>query len=584
MTADSKLLDLPSEATSIDDGDMFYIVSGGTDARVSWQAMIGHVRNRSVGVYNVFAYGAVGNGVADDTAAILAAIAAAKAAGGGTVFVPKGTYLISKSLIMPSSVELRGAGVQSKITKAATVKSLLTANASAGAFAVTVTDSTGFAVGRAIHLYDTSSFEWLSTQAVITDITGNVITFDDAIDGNLQTARSAAATTSFPLIRNEVGSTDVVIRDLTLDQNANANDPANDFTLGTIHWVETYRSLVENCTLINACGDAYSDQAQDGTGITPAANLIKTTKNTIRGCKIRNAGRHGVHLGTCIRGGYILDNDIADCIAGYGYFYCAFCTETVAANNRIENCLRGFAGIDERDYDNVIIGNIVKNSLSLGYALEASGLATGGRLVIVGNQFICDATAAAEDKTARVYISLPDCVFEGNIINMSARVGEALRIGDNATRIIVGGNKIRSTGGGGTTGLRIDAVSDARFIHNSIGSFSVAASIRGATRLIAEGNQMTSTSTCWTFESSTSTDCIIRGERTIVATPVTESVAATRLVYEGIGTNGANDPASAGDWNGISGRRFDGQLVRWDSGGGEKISIFYNGVGWTTLN
>jgi hypothetical protein len=44
--------------------------------------------------YNVNDYGAVGNGVADDTAAINAAISAANTAGGGVVYVPQGTYLI----------------------------------------------------------------------------------------------------------------------------------------------------------------------------------------------------------------------------------------------------------------------------------------------------------------------------------------------------------------------------------------------------------------------------------------------------------------------------------------------------------
>jgi polygalacturonase len=46
-------------------------------------------------VFNVKNYGAVGDGVADDTAAIQSAIAACNAASGGVVFFPSGTYAIS---------------------------------------------------------------------------------------------------------------------------------------------------------------------------------------------------------------------------------------------------------------------------------------------------------------------------------------------------------------------------------------------------------------------------------------------------------------------------------------------------------
>jgi len=46
--------------------------------------------------FNVKAYGATGNGVTDDTTAIRSAIAACQAAGGGTVYFPNGTYLISE--------------------------------------------------------------------------------------------------------------------------------------------------------------------------------------------------------------------------------------------------------------------------------------------------------------------------------------------------------------------------------------------------------------------------------------------------------------------------------------------------------
>jgi hypothetical protein len=80
---------------------------------------------RSVGgeVFNVKDFGAKGNGTIDDTAAIQAAINAAQAAGGGKVYLPKGTYalLFSTSpasgflVISDSNVVLMGDGPASKI-------------------------------------------------------------------------------------------------------------------------------------------------------------------------------------------------------------------------------------------------------------------------------------------------------------------------------------------------------------------------------------------------------------------------------------------------------------------------------------
>lgn len=51
-------------------------------------------------------YSAVGNGVVDDTTKIQAALTAANAAGGGTVFVPRGTYKITASLVIYSNTRL----------------------------------------------------------------------------------------------------------------------------------------------------------------------------------------------------------------------------------------------------------------------------------------------------------------------------------------------------------------------------------------------------------------------------------------------------------------------------------------------
>ncbi|NJL19144.1 MAG: hypothetical protein HC901_02265, partial [Bdellovibrionaceae bacterium] len=59
-------------------------------------------------LFNVKKYGAIGNSVSDDTSAIVAAVAAANANGGGIVFFPSGDYLIKQNLTLSPGVELRG--------------------------------------------------------------------------------------------------------------------------------------------------------------------------------------------------------------------------------------------------------------------------------------------------------------------------------------------------------------------------------------------------------------------------------------------------------------------------------------------
>jgi parallel beta-helix repeat protein len=77
-------------------------------------------------IFNVKDFGAVGDGVTDDTAAMQAAIDAASAAGGGTVFVPTGTFIVSAGeepsdgcLMLKSNVYMEGAGAGKTTVKVA---------------------------------------------------------------------------------------------------------------------------------------------------------------------------------------------------------------------------------------------------------------------------------------------------------------------------------------------------------------------------------------------------------------------------------------------------------------------------------
>lgn len=58
--------------------------------------------------FDVRAFGAVGDGRVDSTKAITAALDAAREKGGGTVYLPRGRYLVSAPLVIPPGVSLKG--------------------------------------------------------------------------------------------------------------------------------------------------------------------------------------------------------------------------------------------------------------------------------------------------------------------------------------------------------------------------------------------------------------------------------------------------------------------------------------------
>ena len=69
-------------------------------------------------VYNVKTYGAKGDGVTDDEAAIESAMVAAQNDPWSTVYLPAGTYMVSLGFVPPSKVRWEGAGATSTILRA----------------------------------------------------------------------------------------------------------------------------------------------------------------------------------------------------------------------------------------------------------------------------------------------------------------------------------------------------------------------------------------------------------------------------------------------------------------------------------
>lgn len=162
---------------------------------------------RGAPVYDVKRYGAVGNAVADDTAAIQAAIDALPTAG-GVVFFPSGTYLCASSLVISSSkrnVQLVGEGGMS--AGASVPSTLLFTGTGSGSF-INAQHSTSFRVsdlavyyndpaftGHVIDIRNTSGSDpafWRVERCNIGGYTGITagsaigISLDKAIDGTIE--------------------------------------------------------------------------------------------------------------------------------------------------------------------------------------------------------------------------------------------------------------------------------------------------------------------------------------------------------------------------------------------------------------
>ncbi len=83
-----------------DGGDGEWVDAGRIEVRMSNQP-----RPESL---DVRAYGAIGDGKTNSTRAVMAALSAASQKAGGTVYFPRGRYLISETLVVPPGVGIRG--------------------------------------------------------------------------------------------------------------------------------------------------------------------------------------------------------------------------------------------------------------------------------------------------------------------------------------------------------------------------------------------------------------------------------------------------------------------------------------------
>lgn len=252
---------------------------------------------RSV-VFNVKhpSYGAIGNGTADDTDAIQAAINAAQTAGGGTVFFPRGTYVVSgMPTITGTNITVKGVGASSKI---------LLGPASMNA--------TGTTLGIWVNGGSNIVIEGLCVDGNFANI---------AKDGTFQTSSSLW----LPVI-SEYGSTSVKVYKMN---GAGGSIDATTYLKqrAPIRITNAQNVMVENCLIQNSVSAGI---LIDGSSVNSCKDII-VTNNRIKMC-----WDNGVYFHQGVQYGVAANNEISDIT--YNGVSAVYCDHIMVADNNIRKC------------------------------------------------------------------------------------------------------------------------------------------------------------------------------------------------------------------------------------------------------
>lgn len=327
--------------------------------------------------YNVTSYGAVGDGVTDDLTEIQAAINAAGDAGGGTVFFPPGTYLVSNRIAPRSNVTLLG--IQNV--------SILKISINEYIIVKVTGDLTNFTIDSMTFAGSVNEFPTSPKRTRTTSGAGAVTAV--YISGNGDPFQVGAGAVSNFEMRNckvenctalpiRIAGTTGVVR-VTECNFINNQDPGFIFNEEVIFnnnhcmmGADNGVSLSRGNRKVNCVGNTIENCAFEGIFIAGFdilangdINNIGPTNFTVTGNTIKNVGRngiyadsapkHGVISGNVIQQGYFRGpigastdiNSVGIYIAGYPFPYTsptAYAEDIQVTGNTLYQCAR--AGIE----------------------------------------------------------------------------------------------------------------------------------------------------------------------------------------------------------------------------------------------
>lgn len=398
------------------------------------------------------AYGAIGDGVADDTAAIQAAIDAASSAFVATgarqhVVIPTGIYKVAYAvaasrpagyavdvagaLRLRSGVTVRGSGAQTTIQPPALPATTLTSGPTLPIGTLDVTSTAGFASSGQLQFAGTTSVVTYTakTSTSFTGCTGGTGTLTNGV-AVVQRAFRAVLVTDFAAEPSNFSVENLRIAG-SMTQAVELLDegimvgPSTDW-------------LIDRCEITGVLGKAIHAVGES----TGAAR--RPTRWTVSRCYLHHIG--GNAIGYSQNGAkdfQIVENRITDSLIAGGAESVISGTTTNIDNGRIVgNLIREFGDISAAGRDMLVAQNTIEipNS-ALGPGIKISN---GARVRVLDNMVDCLGTASTLASGIRATDSLvTGLVIKGNTVRRADGSGITVQAGSGAhTDVVIANNVI----------------------------------------------------------------------------------------------------------------------------------------------
>lgn len=392
-------------------------------------------------------FGAQGDGINDDTAAIRAARDEAHLKG-KILYFSEGTYLLSGSIQLYSNMHL--IGNNATLIKKAAITQFITADVAEGDTVISVEDASKYTVGEDCYvgLVDTSNY--LDTSAKITaiDATNNTVTiasynrhYKEGAARGVSISKKGVFSNTFSMLctfRGDDPGSDIIIEGITLDGNRQTDEPYS-YQLSPIHIDPTgYNIRIKDCNVRRGNADAISVQSN--------GNVI------IESCIIESARQNGIHVGFTVDSISITNNQVYDC---YNGFYDCYSVKSLSVvGNTFTNCEYGCNGFDEESSGTVISGN---NFIGCRYGVKTGAVAG---MTINGNSF-----------TGTKYFHIGIYVYKSGMATITGNTFNALKNAiyiKSGTGVVFNSNIIRNC----ATPILVDENTNENAIKTTLCTFS----------------------------------------------------------------------------------------------------------------